>query len=113
MLNLDWSESQLETIYNHDLRNVYGNLLARTVSPKFQRALAVAREHVRTMPHDLVPGTSYISLLEDQDRTYEADDHHIRHILRTSKSDVYQLMEEFEFSRALERIQECLMKVRS
>lgn len=109
----DWSEEQLETIYNHDLCNVYGNLLARTVSAKFRRALAVAREHVRTMPHDLTRRVSYISLLEDQDGTYETEDHHIRHILRTLNSDVHQLMEEFEFSRALERIQECLIKVRT
>lgn len=50
--------------------------------------------------------------MEDQNGTYQADDQHIRHILHTSKADVSQLMDEFEFGRALGRIQQCLVKVR-
>jgi len=62
------------------------------------------------MPHGLASRVSYSSLLEDQDGTSQADDQHIRHILSTSKADVGQFMDEFEFGRALGRIQQCLVK---
>lgn len=107
----DWSEDHLKTMYRHDLCNVYGNLVGRTISPKFRQALATARAHVCAVPHDLASCVSYSSLLEDQAGMYKADDQYLGHILRMVKSDVDQLMDEFEFGRALDRIQQCLMKV--
>lgn len=108
----DWSEEQLKTVYNHDLRNVLGNLLGRVTAPKLSTALSNAQPYIAQMSDQAKTGLSYASLLDDANPAFSAEDKELKQTLTDVKTDVEQLMDDFEYGRALERIQECLVKVR-
>lgn len=97
-------------MYDHDLRNVLGNLLARATSPKLSNAIANARLYVRPISGENASQVSYPSLLNDVEGKYGAEDKEIKQMLVTTRADVERLMDDFEFGRALERINECLVK---
>lgn len=107
----DWSESQLETVYNHDLRNVMGNLLNRVCAPRLSKTLRRAGRFVDEMDSGASRSVQYESLLSDGQSEFEVADGELKRSLSTVKADVEAFMEEFEFARALERIQECLALV--
>lgn len=109
---LDWSEEQLKTVYNHDLRNVLGNLLARVLSPRLIESIADSAKAVSSLPDDKRQGLSYADLIADSDQLYSAEDRAIKHTLSTVQEDVQRLMDDFEYGKALERLYQCVVTVR-
>lgn len=55
---------------------------------------------------------SYVSLLGGVNPVFSAEDEELKQTLTDVKTDVEQLMDDFEYGRTLERIHECLVKVR-
>lgn len=112
VISSDWSEEQLKTVYNHDLRNVLGNLLARVLSPRLIESIADSHNAFSSLPEDERRGLSYAELIADEDSPYSAEDRRIKHTLRSAQEDVQRLMDDFEYGKALERLYQCVVTVR-
>lgn len=98
-------------MYDHELRNVLGNLLARVTASRLSSALSKAQPYVAEMANEAAASVSYTSLLSDVDGANKLEDEELKQTLTSVKDDVERFMDDFEFGRALERINECLVKV--
>ncbi|KAF8311059.1 hypothetical protein DL93DRAFT_2061473 [Clavulina sp. PMI_390] len=100
----NWSDTELRKVYDHDLRNTIGNLLARLTGPKIGQSLAHATDylewHSQHGPKDVLglPAQSeFIPVRASPDGQLKAS-------LTTLRDDVGALMGRYEYGKAIERI---------
>lgn len=97
----------MQIVYNHDLRNQLGNLLARVTTPRLTSSLAAIDDFFSS---SLSATSSYENLSYEAIAEHTADVE-IHDSWKLLQKDVDALMEDFEFSKALERVLDTLAKV--